>query len=73
MENFKIIKTKKEYMESRLALKDSMILFFALDEDDDNQYWFEYLNDFKCFEKVEIIIVNDIYFSFVTNKVMKSF
>lgn len=57
METLKFIKTKKEYMDSRLSLQDSMILFFAVDEEQDNSFWFEYLNDFKSFEKVEIILV----------------
>ncbi len=58
MESMRYIKTKREYMDNRLALKDSMIMFFALDEEQDNSYWFEYLNDFKNLEKAEVILVS---------------
>jgi hypothetical protein len=33
MENFQFIKSKKEYMNSRLALQDSMIPVFPIDTD----------------------------------------
>ena len=60
MENFKHINTKKQYIDKRLELKDSMLLFIAYDlNDDGNLYWFEYINDIKnIFNKLDIIIVN---------------
>jgi hypothetical protein len=63
MEYFKFIKLKREYMNYRLELKDSMILFFAIDEEEDNSYWFEYLSDFKSFDKVDLVLVK--FFNFL--------
>lgn len=62
MENkFKEIKTKKEYMDLRLNLQNSMLLFFAYDSDKDNTHWFEYLQELK--EKfpdhLEIVLFNN--------------
>jgi hypothetical protein len=59
--NFHHISQKKEYMELRLKLENSMILFFAYDENDKegNNSWWNILKEInsKYQEHVKIVLV----------------
>lgn len=59
--NFRIISVKKDYMQSRLKLEHSMVLFFAFDVYDtiqENSHWLFFLDELKeAFSKyLEIVL-----------------
>ena len=51
MEKLKHITTKRQYIDNRLELKDSMLLYFAYDKDDNTDYWYDYVSEVIKIEK----------------------
>ena len=63
MENltFKKITTRKEYIDKRLELVNSMVLFFCYLPDETDEMWYEFLNSInENYNKsvIEIILVS---------------